>query len=87
MLFDTIASFITGSYVDADTPVHDVAFGAAVTTATMWVFWSLYHSARLGAARKSFNAENVVSPSVSCHSNDSIRMRERADKKAISPCV
>jgi len=87
MLFDTIASFVTGRYVDADTPIHDVAFGAAVATATIWVFWSLYHSARLGAARKSFNAENIVSPSVSCHSNDSIRKRERDVENVINTAV
>mmetsp|Transcript_11169 Transcript_11169/g.22966 ORF Transcript_11169/g.22966 Transcript_11169/m.22966 type:complete len:606 (+) Transcript_11169:118-1935(+) len=65
MFCDTMVSFATGIRIDSGISTRTVALGSAGLMGILWVFWSSYHIARMGAARKSLNSEEKVSvPSV-----------------------
>ncbi len=75
MFCDTMVSFVTGIRVDSGVPTSTVAFGSAGLMGILWVFWSSYHVARMGAARKSLNGEEKeLVPSISL-------LKEEADKR------
>eukprot|EP00569_Conticribra_weissflogii_P018953 CAMPEP_0171441124 /NCGR_PEP_ID=MMETSP0881-20121228/24426_1 /TAXON_ID=67004 /ORGANISM="Thalassiosira weissflogii, Strain CCMP1336" /LENGTH=62 /DNA_ID=CAMNT_0011963773 /DNA_START=59 /DNA_END=244 /DNA_ORIENTATION=- len=60
-----MVSFATGIRIDSGISTRTVALGSAGLMGILWVFWSSYHMARMGAARKSLNSEEKVSvPSV-----------------------